>query len=313
MADPILVITLPLPLPELIVNGQVVETRVFDGDFSVFDQAQVVCSTVLNTLDADFIARLPDTIKLISNIGVGYDNIDLAAASAAGIAVTNTPVVTEDTADLTFLLILAATRQLTANEAFLRAGQWTEAQPLGTLGKTVHGSKLGIIGFGEIGQAVARRAKAFSMDILYHGPRPKPDADSALGATYFDKLEDMLAEADIVSINCPLTDDTHHIMNAESIAAMKSDAVLVNTGRGPLVDEEALVKALRTGHLFAAGLDVFEREPEVHSGLLELENVTLAPHIGSATSQCRAAMVGCALQNVTAYFEARELLTQVNL
>ncbi len=313
MADPILVITLPLPLPELAVNGQVVETRVFEGDFSVFDQAQVVCSTVLNTIDADFIARLPDTIKLIANIGVGYDNIDLVAASARGIAVTNTPVVTEDTADLTFLLILAASRQLTANEAFLRAGQWTEAQPLGTLGKTIHGSKLGIVGFGEIGQAVARRAKAFNMNILYHGPRPKPAAETALGASYFDKLEDMLAEADIVSINCPLTDSTHHIMNAASIAAMKPDAVLVNTGRGPLVDEAALVSAMQAGHLFAAGLDVFEREPEVHPGLLKLENVTLAPHIGSATAQCRGAMVGCALQNVQAHFEGRELLTPVNL
>lgn len=312
MPNPILVLTMPLPLPELIASGRAVETRIFEGDFSVFDQAEVICSTVLNTFDAKFIAQLPKTIKLIANIGVGYDHIDLAAADAAGIAVTNTPVVTEDTADLAFLLILAACRQLTANEAFLRAGQWTEAQPLGTLGKSVHDGKLGIVGFGEIGQAVARRAKAFNMDILYHGPRPKPDAEIALSATYFSNLKDMLAKADVVSINCPLTDSTHHIMNADSIAAMKPDAVLVNTGRGALVDEAALVSTMRAGHLFAAGLDVFEREPEVHSGLMKLPNVTLVPHIGSATSQCRGTMVACAIQNILAHFEGRELLTKIS-
>jgi len=312
MKKPVLVMTMPLPFPELSANGQVIERRLFEDDFSVFDQAQVICSTALNSIDAQFIAQLPDTIKLIANIGVGYDNIDLAAAHARGIAVTNTPVVTEDTADLTFLLILAASRQLTANEAFLRAGNWTPDQLMGALGKTVHSNKLGIIGFGEIGQAVARRARAFNMEILYHGPRPKPEAEAAIDATYFEKLEDMLAQADIVSINCPLTEGTHHIMNADTIAAMKPDAVLVNTGRGPLVDEEALFQAMRAGHLSAAGLDVFEREPEVHPGLLELENVTLTPHIGSATSQCRGAMANCAIQNILAYFEGRALPTQVS-
>ena len=183
MKKPVLVMTMPLPFPELSVNGQIVESRLYEGDFSVFDQAQVICSTALNSIDVQFIAQLPDTIKLIANIGVGYDNIDLAAARARGIAVTNTPVVTKDTADLTFLLILAASRQLTANEAFLRAGNWTPDQLVGALGKSVHGSKLGIIGFGEIGQAVARRARAFNMGILYHGPRPKPAAEAAIDAT----------------------------------------------------------------------------------------------------------------------------------
>jgi len=311
MNKPVLVMTLALPFPELAANGQRVETRLFEGDFSVFDQAQVICSTALNSIDAQFIARLPDSIKLIANIGVGYDNIDLAAAGARGIAVTNTPVVTEDTADLAFLLILAASRQLTPNEVFLRSGNWTPDRLVGTLGKTVHGAKLGIIGFGDIGQAVARRAGAFNMEILYHGPRRKPEAETAIGATWFEKLEDMLAQADVVSISCPLNDHTHHIMNADTIAAMKPDAVLVNTGRGPLVDEEALVNAMQAGHLSAAGLDVFEREPEVHPGLLELKNVTLTPHIGSATSQCRGAMAGCAIQNILAYFEGRQLPTLV--
>ena len=312
MSQPILVMTLPLPFPELVANGQVVESRVFTDDFTIFENAQVICATPVNAIDADFISRLPGSIKLIASIGVGYDHIDLAAASASGIAVTNTPVVTEDTADLAFTLILAASRQLTVNEKFLRDGHWSPSSPMGPLGKTVYGSRLGIVGFGEIGQAVARRAKAFNMDILYHSPRRKEAAEEKLDATYFDKLEDMLAEADIVSLNCPLTDSTRHIMNTETIAAMKPDAVLVNTGRGPLVDEAALVSAMRAGHLSAAGLDVFEHEPEVHSGLLELDNVTLTPHIGSATAQCRAAMAGCAIQNILAQLEGRKLLTQVN-
>ncbi len=309
---PILVMTMPLPFPELKANGKTIEVRLFDNDFSVFEHAQVICSTALNTINSDFIAKLPDSIKLIANIGVGYDNIDIAAATAKGIAVTNTPVVTEDTADLTFSLILAASRQLTANEKFLREGKWTITNPIGSLGKTVHGTKLGIIGFGEIGQAVARRAQAFNMEVLYHGPRRKIDAEEQLEATYFEKLTDMLAQADIVSINCPLTNNTRHIINAETIAAMKSDAVLINTGRGPLVNESALFEAMKNGHLFAAGLDVFEQEPTVHPELLTLPNVTLTPHIGSATSQCRGAMAGCAIGNILAQMEGRALLTQVN-
>lgn len=309
---PILVMTRPLPFPELKANGESIETRLFDGDFSVFENAQVICSTVLDVLNHDYIAKLPESIKLIANIGVGYDNIDLAAANAKGISVTNTPVVTEDTADLAFSLILAASRQLTANEKFLRDGQWTATTPMGSMGKTVHGSKIGIIGFGEIGQAVARRAKAFNMDILYHGPRRKIDAETSLAASYFDNLTEMLATADVVSINCPLNDNTHHIINEETIAAMKPDAILVNTGRGPLVDETALVNAMKNGHLFAAGLDVFEYEPEIHAELLTLPNVTLTPHIGSATSQCRSAMAACAIGNILAQMEGRLLLSKVN-
>lgn len=313
MSQPVLVLMLPLPLPAITANGQLVKTRLFTGDFSVFENAEAICSTPLNPpLDSEFIAQLPDCVKLIANMGVGYDNIDLAAASAHGIAVTNTPVVTEDTADLTFALILAASRRLTASEQFLRAGNWSTSQPVGPLGKSVHGSKLGIVGLGDIGQAVARRARAFNMDILYYGPRRKDAAEAALDATYFASLTDMLGEADIVSLNCPLTDSTRHIMNADTIAAMKADAVLVNTGRGPLVDEPALVAAMQGGHLFAAGLDVFEAEPGVHPGLLALDNITLAPHIGSATAQCRGAMAGCAIQNIMACFEGRDLPTQVN-
>lgn len=309
---PILVLTRPLPFPELKANGENIETRLFEDDFSVFENAQVICSTALDALDNDFITKLPESIKLIANIGVGIDNIDIAAATEKGIRVTNTPVVTEDTADLAFSLILAASRQLTANEKFLRDGQWTATNPIGCLGKTVHGAKLGIIGFGDIGQAVARRAKAFNMEIIYHGPNRKKEAESDFNATYFENLTDMLAIADIVSINCPLNKNTHHIMNAEALAAMKPDAILINTGRGPLVDESALITAMKKGHLFAAGLDVFEHEPEIHTGLLTLSNVTLTPHIGSATSQCRGAMAACAIGNILAQMEGKLLLTAVN-
>lgn len=309
---PILVMTRPLPFPELKANGESIETRLFEGAFNVFDNAQVICSTALDAINHDFIVQLPESIKLIANIGVGYDNIDLAAATAKGIAVTNTPVVTEDTADLAFSLILAASRQLTANEKFLRNGQWSATNPIGCLGKTVHGAKLGIIGFGEIGQAVARRAKAFNMEIFYHGPRRKIDAEATLKATYVENLPEMLAQSDIISINCPLNENTHHLINTEAIYAMKPDAVLINTGRGPLIDESALVDAMKKGHLFAAGLDVFEHEPEIHDQLLTLPNVTLTPHIGSATSQCRGAMAACAIGNILAQMEGRILLTSVN-
>ncbi|RRJ85079.1 2-hydroxyacid dehydrogenase [Aestuariirhabdus litorea] len=302
----------PLPLPPLTANGETLQTKLYEGDPSVFEGAQAILTTVLDPIDATLIAQLPDSIKLIASIGVGYDHIDLEAASARGISVTTTPVVTEDTADLAFLLILAASRQLTANERFLREGQWSDTQPVGALGKTVHGTRLGIIGFGEIGQAVARRARAFNMEILYHGPNPKPEAAAALEATFYADLDAMLGEADIVSINCPLNESTRHIMNAERISAMKPDAVLINTGRGPLVDEQALVDAMKGGHLAAAGLDVYEDEPKVNPGLLTLPNVTLAPHIGSATAQCRGAMVGCAIKNILAFFEERDLLTKIN-
>lgn len=309
---PILVMIMPLPFPELQANGQPIEVRHFTGDFSVFEDAQAICSTVLNPINEEFINQLPDSIKLIANIGVGTDNLDLNAATAKGILVTNTPVVTEDTADLAFSLILSASRKLTASEKFLRDGLWTEKDPVGALGKTVHGTKLGIIGFGQIGQAVARRAKAFNMSISYHGPRRKIDAEKRLDASYYDNLSDMLEQCDIISLNCPLNENTRHIINAETISVMKSDAILVNTGRGPLVDESALAKAMKNGHLFAAGLDVFEFEPKIHPDLIALPNVTLTPHIGTGTTQCRQAMAACAIGNILAQMEGRTLLTKVN-
>jgi glyoxylate reductase len=307
MSHPILVMTRPLPLPPLSAAGATVEVRHFDGDMTVFDGARVLCSTALDSVGAELIAALPESVKLIANIGVGYDSIDLQGATARGIAVSNTPVVTGETADLAFLLILASSRQLFANEAMLRAGQWSEDNAAITLGHTVRGKTLGIIGFGEIGQAVARRANAFDMEVVYHGPNRKAEAEAAVGARYCEQLDELLATADIVSLHCPLSPSTERIINADALATMKAGSILVNTGRGALVDEAALVAALTSGHLAAAGLDVFENEPEVHPGLLTLSNVTLSPHIGSATAECRIAMVQCALGNVIAFFEGREL------
>ena len=312
MTGPVLVVMRPLPFPVLRANGEEIEVRQFGGDFSVFEGATVLCSIVLDVIDANFIAALPDSVKLIANIGTGYDHIDIDAATDRGIRVTNTPVVAEDTADLTLLLILAAARQLTANQKFLRGRLWTSTQQPTQIGKTVHGTTLGIIGFGEIGQAVARRAKGFNMNVIYHGPRRKPAAEERVGATYFKTLEDMLATADIVSLHCPLTEQTQHIINAETLSAMKSDAVLVNTGRGALIDEAAFVDSMKAGHLSGAGLDVFEYEPDMHPGLLELDNITLTPHIGAATAQCHSLIGACAIENILAQFEGRELISCVN-
>lgn len=301
--NPLMIMSRALPFAPVDVSGTPLETRVFEGDFSVFKGASVYCSTVLDAVQADFINQLPDTVGLIANIGVGFDNIDLKAAKAKGIMVSNTPVVTEDTADLAFGLILSTCRRMTENERFLRSGDWDFDNPIGLLGTAVHGKTLGIIGLGAIGQAVARRAKGFNMDILYHGPNQKPEAEAELGAIYCETLKDMLAQADIVSLHCQLRDETRGIMNATTMAAMKKGSTLINTGRGPLVKEADLVEALTSGHLGAAGLDVFEFEPKVTEALLGFKNVTLLPHIGSATVDCRMEMGGRALVNALQFIK----------
>ena len=258
-------------------------------------------STAVDPLSANFIADLPDTVRLIANVGVGTDNIDLDAASKSGISVSNTPVVTEDTADLAMTLVLATCRKLGAAERALRAGDW--AAGASQTGNRVHGKTLGIVGFGEIGQAVARRAAGFGMKIIYHGPAEKAVEAAELGATFKQELKALLETADIVSLHCPLTADTRHLLDRDHLAAMKSGAILINTGRGPLVDEAALVAALMEGHLAGAGLDVFEFEPQVTPELLQLDNVTLSPHIGSATVECRMDMALRVLANLQNFRE----------
>jgi glyoxylate reductase len=272
-------------------------------------RASVYVCTSIDAVSAELMAGFGPQMGLIANLGVGFDNIDVQAAAARGIQVSNTPVVTEDTADLTLALMLATCRRLNVSEQRLRAGDWTGG--MRTLGMRVHGKTLGVVGFGAIGQAVARRAAGFGMRILYHGPNRKPEAEAALAATYCADLKALLGASDIVSLNCPLTPQTRHVMNAETLAWMRPGAVLINTGRGALVHESALVEALASGHLGAAGLDVFEFEPDVTPGLLTADNVTLLPHIGSATGECRAEIGQRAVANIQAFLTHGQALDRV--
>ncbi len=302
MVKPLIVLARQLPGPFVQLLSQFGELAVAaDGLRSEpgSSAARIYVSTAVDAVDAGLIERLPASVGLVANVGVGIDNIDLAAAEARGIWVSNTPIVAEDTADLTMALLLAACRRLSRSERLLRSGDWALAQ--GLTGQRVHGKTLGIIGFGAIGQAVARRATGFEMNIVYHGPNRKTAAEETTGADYRASLGALLAESDIVSLNCPLTASTHHLLNAETMAQMKPGAVLVNTGRGALVDEAALAAALASGQLGAAGLDVFEFEPNVTPALLELDNVTLLPHIGSATAECRMDMALRAAANIEAF------------
>lgn len=280
-------------LGELVLIDDAIE-----GDFQT---SRVLISTVIDQVDKKLLARLGPDLALIANIGVGTDNIDLRAAAERDIQVANTPVVTEDTADLTMALLLAASRRMSFCEQSLRAGEW--AQGATTLGQRVHGKTLGIIGLGSIGAAVARRARGFEMHLVYHGPGRKESLEQELGATYIVDLEEFLAHADIVSLHCPLTDSTHHILDTKQFAWCKSGMVLVNTGRGPLINEQALIAALRDGQIAAAGLDVFEFEPQVSAELLDFDNVTALPHIGSATSECRADMAACTIRNIQSFLQ----------
>ncbi|MEZ5962957.1 MAG: D-glycerate dehydrogenase [Planctomycetota bacterium] len=235
-------------------------------------------------------------LELVANIAVGYDNIDLAAATERGILVTNTPgVLTETTADFTWALLLAAARRVAEADPFVRRGCWQRWEVDLLCGVDVHGKTLGIVGMGRIGQAVARRAHGFGMRILYASRRSVPGARGTRAA-----LDDLLTQADFVSLHVPLDEATHHLVGERELQRMQPHAVLINTARGPIVDESALVRALRTGTIAAAGLDVFEREPELTEGLTELANVVLAPHLGSASVETRTRMCTMAADNVVA-------------
>ncbi len=253
------------------------------------------------TIDAEVMNAAGPELKVIANYAVGYNNIDIAAATERKIPVTNTPgVLTETTADLTWALILGVARRLGEGERYLRAGKWVSWAPLLLLGDDVHGKTLGIFGLGRIGTAVARRAKGFNMRIIYHS-RTRKDAalEEELGATLVDKPT-LLAESDILTLHCPLSDETRHAFSSDEFSAMKSSAILINTTRGPVVDETALALALQAGDITAAGLDVFEDEPEIHPELLKCENALLIPHLGSATKETRAKMAEIAAANIIA-------------
>ncbi|HSR24645.1 MAG TPA: D-glycerate dehydrogenase, partial [Candidatus Eisenbacteria bacterium] len=240
-------------------------------------------------------------LQIVANVAVGFDNIDVPAATRHRVMATNTPgVLTGTTADFAFALMMAAARRVAEGDRFLRAGRFDGWGIDVLLGQDVWRATLGLVGVGRIGGAVARRARAFEMRILYTDTVPlPPDVEGELGATRVE-LDELLREADFVSLHVPLTPDTHHLVGADQLARMKPTAVLVNTSRGPVVDEAALAEALREGQIFAAGLDVFEREPEVHPGLLELENVVLAPHIASGSVRTRSEMSVLAVRNLLA-------------
>ena len=251
-----------------------------------------------DTIDARFMAGCP-RLKVISNMAVGYNNVDVAEATRRGILVTNTPgVLTEATADFTWALLLATARRLAEGDRLVRAGRWEGWGPLQLLGGEVSGKTLGIIGMGRIGQAVARRAAGFGMTILYHNRQPlEGEATQGLNLRYAS-LEELLTRSDFVSLHAPYNPDTHYLINAERLALLKPSAYFINTSRGPLVDEAALVVALQRGQLAGAGLDVYEREPALSPGLAALENVVLAPHLGSATHQTRGEMARLAATNL---------------
>jgi len=252
-------------------------------------------------------------LRVVSNYAVGVDNVDVAEATRRGVLVTNTPgVLTETTADLTWALLLAACRRLGEGERLMRAGQWQGWAPLQLLGSDVYGKTLGIVGLGRIGQAVARRASGFGMTVLHHTRRPvDPTVERALGARSVG-LDELLRTADIVSLHVPSTPDTRHLMNRERLRLMKRSAYLINTTRGAVVDEAALVEALREGTIAGAALDVYEREPLLAPGLAELSNVVLAPHLGSATIEARTAMADLAAANLLAALAGRRPPHPVN-
>ena len=267
--------------------------------------SDAVLCTLTDRVTGDVLSVEPLRSRILANFGVGVNHIDLATARARGLVVTNTPgVLTECAADLTLALILMLLRRLGEGERELREGRWTGWRPTHLLGGRVSGQTLGIIGFGRIGQAVARRAsRGFGMRVLAFSPTPpRPETLAECGAEPRDSVNEVLSEAGIVSLHCPLTADTRHLINATRLGQMRPDAVLINTARGGIVDEAALVAALRAGTIAGAGLDVYDGEPAVRPDLLSLENVVLLPHLGSATRETRLAMGMRALTNLQAFF-----------
>jgi glyoxylate reductase len=255
-------------------------------------QADVLVPTVTDRIDAEVLAAAGPALKLVASFGTGIDHVDLASAQQHGIFVTNTPgVLTEDTADMTMALILAVSRRLAEGERLIRSGGWTGWGPTSMLGHRIWGKRLGILGMGRIGMALARRAKGFGLSVHYHNRRPIPDdVESALEATWWESLDQMLAHMDIVSVNCPHTPATYHLLSARRLRLLQPHAILVNTARGEIVDEEELIRLLETRAIAGAGLDVFEHEPAVDLRMRALDNVVLLPHMGSATIEGRIAM-----------------------
>jgi glyoxylate reductase len=254
--------------------------------------ADILVPTITDIIDANMLAGAGDRLKLIANYGAGVDHIDVLSARQRGILVSNTPgVVTDDTADMTMALMLSLTRRIPEGLAVMQSDSWQGWSPLAHLGTRIGGKRLGILGMGRIGQAVARRAVAFGMQVHYHNRRRlRPELEQALEATYWESLDQMVARMDVISINCPHTPSTFHLMNARRLKLMKPSAVIINTSRGEVIDENALTRGLRAGEIGGAALDVFARGRDINPRLRELPNVVLLPHMGSATREGRIEM-----------------------
>ncbi|MGZ5931888.1 MAG: 2-hydroxyacid dehydrogenase [Rhizomicrobium sp.] len=318
---------MPAKKPLVIVTRKLpdaIETRMrelFDARLNVDDtpmtqadlieavqKADVLVPTVTDRIDSKVIVRAGPNLKLIANFGTGVDNIDVKTALEKGITVTNTPgVLTEDTADMTMALILAVPRRLVEGVKELEEDHFKGWSPSWMLGHRIYGKRLGIVGMGRIGQAVARRAKAFGLQIHYHNRKPvHADIEHELEATYWESLDQMLARMDIVSINCPHTPATYHLLSARRLKLMKPTAFIVNTARGEVIDENTLARMLEAGQLSGAGLDVFEHEPAVNPKLLKLKNVVLLPHMGSATIEGRIDMGEKVIINIKTFVDGHK-------
>ncbi|WP_415919810.1 2-hydroxyacid dehydrogenase [Tateyamaria sp. SN6-1] len=275
--------------------------------------ADVLVPTITDTVDAAMLGQAGDRLKLIANYGAGVDNIDVSTARQRGILVSNTPgVLTDDTADMTMALILAVTRRIPEGLAAMQGGDWDGWAPTAFLGGRVAGRRLGILGMGRIGQAVARRAAAFGMQVHYHNrKRLRPETEADMDATYWESLDQMVSRMDVISVNCPHTPSTFHLLNARRLKLMKPDAVIVNTSRGEVIDENALTRMLRAGEIAGAGLDVYEQGRTINPRLRELTNVVLLPHMGSATRESRVEMGEKVIINIKTFDDGHRPPDQV--
>ena len=313
---PLVVITRKLPEQIEARMMELFDTQLRDDDeamtkadlIAAVKSADVVVSTVTDRIDSGILAQSSPKLRLIANYGAGVDNIDLQTARQRGITVTNTPdVLTEDTADMAMALVLAVPRRLVEGERLVRSGDWSGWGPTTMLGHRIWGKRLGIVGLGRVGQAVARRARGFGLSIHYHNRRRVADGlEQALEATWWESLDQMLARVDIVSMHCPHTPATYHLLSARRLKLLREHAYVVNTSRGEVIDENALTRMLRAGELAGAGLDVFEHEPAVNPKLLELENVVLLPHMASATLEGRIDMGEKVLINIKTFVDGHQ-------
>ena len=280
---------------------------------SAMQRADVLVPTLSDQIDANMLAQASERLKLIANYGAGVDHIDVHSARQRGVLVSNTPgVVTDDTADMALALMLAVTRRIPEGLAEMQRGEWRGWSPMAHLGGRIGGKRLGILGMGRIGQAVARRAQAFGMQIHYHNrKRLRPEVEEPLEATFWESLDQMVARMDVISVNCPHTPSTFHLLNARRLKLLKPTAVLINTSRGEVIDENALTRGLRAGEIAGAGLDVYERGAEINPRLRELPNVVLLPHMGSATIEGRVEMGEKVIVNIKPFADGHRPPDQV--